>query len=232
MLSWERDGCAFFPHALPAPHVDALAARLPALDGPGRRDLLDHPAGLEAARHPVVRQAAELVLGRDALAVRAILFDKTLATNWRVAWHQDLTIAVRSRRDVEGYERWSVKHGVTHVQPPVDVLESMVALRLHLDACDVEDGALRVVPGTHERGRIAAEEVRELSRNAVIAAPAPRGSLLLMRPLLLHASSPARVPHHRRVLHLEFARGSLPPGLDWAWRIRPVTAQSVARSPA
>jgi hypothetical protein len=36
-----------------------------------------------------------------------------------------------------------------------------------------------------------------------------------MRPLLLHASSPAQRPGHRRVIHLEFAAGELPGGLEW-----------------
>jgi ectoine hydroxylase-related dioxygenase (phytanoyl-CoA dioxygenase family) len=44
------------------------------------------------------------------------------------------------------------------------------------------------------------------------------GDALIMRPLLLHASSPARKAHHRRVIHLEFAPADLlPPGLHWAF---------------
>ena len=36
-----------------------------------------------------------------------------------------------------------------------------------------------------------------------------------MRPLLLHASSPSKVPGHRRVIHLDFASSPLPGGLYW-----------------
>lgn len=36
-----------------------------------------------------------------------------------------------------------------------------------------------------------------------------------MRPLLLHASSPSRVPAHRRVLHLDFASVHLPNNMVW-----------------
>jgi ectoine hydroxylase-related dioxygenase (phytanoyl-CoA dioxygenase family) len=44
------------------------------------------------------------------------------------------------------------------------------------------------------------------------------GDALVMRPLLLHASSPARKPDHRRVIHLEFAPANLlPAGLSWAF---------------
>ncbi len=43
-----------------------------------------------------------------------------------------------------------------------------------------------------------------------------QGGTLLMRPLLPHASFPARVPGHRRVVHLDFAANRLPGGLRWS----------------
>ena len=47
----------------------------------------------------------------------------------------------------------------------------------------------------------------------------PRGGALLMRPLLIHASSACMAPKPRRVIHLEFAGESLPGGLEWYDRI-------------
>ena len=44
-----------------------------------------------------------------------------------------------------------------------------------------------------------------------------------MRPLLVHASSPATVPSRRRVVHLEFAAAELPSPLEWAERVPVVT---------
>ena len=35
--------------------------------------------------------------------VRAILFDKTAETNWALGWHQDRTICVKRRVEVEGF---------------------------------------------------------------------------------------------------------------------------------
>jgi len=32
---------------------------------------------------------------------------------------------------------------------------------------------------------------------------------------VLHASSPAKSPSHRRVIHIEYASGTLPEGLRW-----------------
>jgi hypothetical protein len=43
----------------------------------------------------------------------------------------------------------------------------------------------------------------------------PRGGLILMKPLLVHASSPAIRPDHRRVIHLEFTAVELPDNLEW-----------------
>lgn len=49
---------------------------------------------------------------------------------------------------------------------------------------------------------------------------AERGDVLAMRPLLLHASSPAASPQHRRVVHIEYAAAELPGDLEWheAWQ--------------
>ena len=151
-----------------------------------------------------------------AFPVRGILFDKNLRANWRVPWHQDLTIAVQEKLPTPGFGPWSVKAGVPHVQPPVAVLERMLAIRLHLDDCTADNGALRVIPGSHRCGELTSEQIVELqkARSAVVC-EVPRGGALLMRPLLLHASSPASQPEHRRVLHIEYAGESLPNGLTW-----------------
>ena len=72
--------------------------------------------------------------------VRGIYFDKRVDANWKVAWHQDLSIAVKAKAKIEGYGPWSVKAGITHVQPPVSVLEQMLTVRLHLDDTDETNG--------------------------------------------------------------------------------------------
>jgi ectoine hydroxylase-related dioxygenase (phytanoyl-CoA dioxygenase family) len=148
--------------------------------------------------------------------VRAILFDKTPATNWKVSWHQDLTIAVKARRSVAGFGPWSEKAGVPHVQPPAAVLQRMVTLRVHLDACGSENGPLQVIPGSHTRGRLSPSDIERVTRDGpIVTCEVEAGGVLAMRPLLVHASSAARRPHHRRVVHLEFAADDLPSGLQW-----------------
>lgn len=160
---------------------------------------------------------ANLALPAQAFAVRAILFDKMPGTNWKVPWHQDLAVALAEKRDVDGFHRWSVKDGVPHAHAPVGLLERMITLRLHLDDCPADNGALRVLPGSHLHGKLSAADITEWrQRVPEVVCELPAGGVLLMRPLLLHASSASTRPGHRRVLHLEYACDDLPGGLLWA----------------
>ena len=223
-------GFALLPDVVDEGRVRALLAALDeAEDAAGVRrresvyairNLLEAvPAVAELARDPAIRGLVEPVLGPGAFAVRGILFDKTPDANWKVTWHQDLTIAVRERREVAGFGPWSEKAGVVHVQPPAEVLERMVTVRLHLDPCGPENGPVQLIPGSHSAGRLSAGEVqRWRAEVAPVSACTGAGGVLLMRPLALHASSPATVPAHRRVIHLEFAAGELPGGLEWHGR--------------
>lgn len=171
----------------------------------------------ELASSGPLRELACAVAGPEAHPTKLTIFDKTATANWRVPWHQDLTIAVAERREVEGFGPWSVKDHVAHVEPPVDVLAGILAIRLHLDDAPATNGALRVLPGTHRLGRLSDGEVVSLRKGvpeAVCAAAA--GDALLMRPLLLHASSSSSSPLRRRVLHYELSAATLPGGLRWA----------------
>lgn len=181
------------------------------------RNLLEVlPAARAVARSPAVRALVEPVLGPDCFAVRAVLFDKTPAAPWKVAWHQDLSIAVCERVEAEGFGPWSVKAGVVHVQPPARVLEGVLAVRLHLDDCGEANGPLKVLPGSHASGRLGAAEIwRRRERGGAVTCVVPRGGALLMRPLLLHSSPAPTAPRRRRVVHFEFAAAPLPGGLRW-----------------
>jgi ectoine hydroxylase-related dioxygenase (phytanoyl-CoA dioxygenase family) len=180
------------------------------------RNALDLPAAREVVAAGPLRELARAALGPGAFATRAILFDKTPEANWPVPWHQDLSVAVRGRADVPGWGPWSDKAGVPHVQPPAAVLERMATTRLHLDDCGPENGPLLVLPGTHRRGRLSARNTEDqLARQPPAACLASAGDVLLLRPLLLHASGKATRPGHRRVLHVEWATENLPPGLEW-----------------
>lgn len=224
----ERDGFAIFENVVDEDTVNQLLAELSQLkidvetsrragQAFGIRNLLNVlPSARALTRSAPLRALIEPVLGGAARVVRGIYLDKHREANWKVTWHQDLTIAVRKQAKVEGYGPWSVKAGITHVQPPVAILENMLALRLHLDDTVESNGALRVIPGSHQEGRLDAHDIqswREKDRAATC--PVKKGGVMMMRPLLLHASSAASHPKHRRVLHFEYSASSLQGGLMW-----------------
>ena len=153
----------------------------------------------------------DTLLGTSWRCVRGLFFDKNMQANWFVPWHRDLVIAVQARNDVDGYGPWSVKDDVIHVQPPREVLENMLAIRLHLDDCGPDNGPLRVIPRSHLSMEAVTEPVVELT--------AKRGEVIAMRPLLLHSSGRATSPTNRRVIHLEFALVDLPSPLQFRWDI-------------
>jgi hypothetical protein len=204
-----------------SPVLDAAAQRdLIAALGPtgsaGRRGLLADPAVAVIARSEKFLALLRPHLPCEPVPVRAIYFDKTPETNWGVAWHQDLTIALRNRAEHPGFGPWSTKDGVPHVQPPVALLEQMLTVRLHLDDADESNGALRVIPGSHRHGRLSAAQIQELrDQQGEHLCAVCAGDALLMRPLLLHASSRSTSDRHRRVLHIEYAAFPLPVGLEW-----------------
>ncbi len=223
----ESAGFACRDGVLTGPACDRLLSAVAAWDSArgkpdraGARNLLrDLPAVANLADTVGVRELVDPVLGSRAFPVRVLWFDKTPGANWKVPWHQDLAIAADGPRDVPGFSGWSVKDGVTHVHPPAAILDRMITVRLHLDACDADNGPLRVLPGSHREARL---DPAAITRWRAVVEPVecrvPRGGAVVMRPLLLHASSMARRPGHRRVLHLEFAAEELPGGLRWAFR--------------
>ncbi len=169
------------------------------------------------AKSEALMNIAHKILGADAKPVKAILFDKTPASNWYVTWHQDLTIAVNQKIDSPGFGPWSVKDDTPHVQPPAAVLENIIALRVHLDSCAEENGAIRFIPGSHKVGKLGPSEIAEWRKNTpAVSCSAQRGDVIVMRPLILHSSPQALNPDHRRVLHIEYTVASLPSGMHWA----------------
>ena len=180
-----------------------------------QRNLLSVPIVRELARSKPLREIVGAILGPECFAVRGILFNKTQESNWKVVWHQDLTIAVRERREVSGFGSWSKKAGLTHVQPPAEIMSRMLAIRLHLDESGPDNGPLRVLAGSHKEGKLSAQRVGSWDKSNCVTCVIPMDGALLMRPLLLHASSACAVPRSRRVIHLEFAAEDLPQGLEW-----------------
>ena len=216
---FEHEGFVHLPDIADAGSCGGIARQLEAFDleGAGSRGILDQSWCIRLAwlvrAHPRIRS----LVPTDAVAVQCTLFDKSPEKNWLVALHQDLSIPVKSRVDSTECSGWSEKERQLYVQPPVAVLEQLVAVRIHIDDCPEESGAL---PRSHWEGRLSRERAEalrlELGETVV---PVGRGGVLVMRPLILHASSKGTSVTSRRVLHFVYGPPLLPLGLEWRWAV-------------
>ena len=157
--------------------------------------------------------------GQDYFVVKSIYFDKPEQSNWFVAWHQDLTVSVDKRIDLDGFGPWTVKHNQFSVQPPLDILENIFTIRIHLDDTDENNGALKIIPGSHLKGTYRAETIDWTVEKEEVC-KVKKGGIMIMRPLLLHASNRTTNNSKRRVIHIECSNRLLPGNLAWAELVR------------
>lgn len=226
-MTFDKEGFARIASVIDTACCDAVAA---AFDEPlaeprcaGVRHLIDHPGVRSLLQHSTLAKVVCDVLGDSAFAYKATLFDKHTEANWLVAWHQDISIPVQQKLALHGWTGWSRKEEVLYAQPPTEILSRLLALRINLDDCDDDNGPLRLLVGSHRLGRLKQSGIATcVDRHHEQTITGPRGSGLLVRPLLIHASSKAASQARRRVLHMEFANFALPVGMDWYRQVRMV----------
>jgi len=164
-----------------------------------------------------LKSVIDNLFGNDYFIVKSIYFDKPEQSNWFVAWHQDLTIAVDKKTILDGFGPWTVKGDQFAVQPPLNILQNNFTIRIHLDDTDESNGALKVIPGSHLKNIYRAEDINwqnEIESTCNVEA----GGIMVMRPLLMHSSARTTSGKQRRVIHIEFSKALLPVGIDWAER--------------
>ena len=204
---------------------DEVSSLLRNLEGPsllhtraGIRHLMANSHVASLASDIRLLEIAREILGSEAFPFRATLFDKSQDANWLVVWHQDTALPLRSRKETPGWGPWSVKEGINYAHAPTHALSQVIALRVHLDDSMEQNGPLRVLPSTHKLGVLTDDEVLHLSREKPATdCLAQQGSVLAMRPLLIHSSSKSHNETPRRVLHIEYAASvSVEDGLELA----------------
>jgi hypothetical protein len=156
--------------------------------------------------------------GLDYFSVKSIYFDKPGESNWFVAYHQDLTVSVDKKILIEGFGPWTVKQKQFAVQPPLNILENIFTIRIHLDDTNEENGALKVIPESH-KNQIYRPETINWDVETEVSCNVPKGGIMLMKPLLLHSSGRTVNDSRRRVIHIEFSNIELPENLEWSERI-------------
>jgi ectoine hydroxylase-related dioxygenase (phytanoyl-CoA dioxygenase family) len=174
------------------------------------------PLASEFSANGIIGSIAAGHLGSNVRPVRAIAFDKSDASNWALGWHQDRTICVQGRHEVQGYGPWTVKQGLHHVAPPFDLLSGMVTIRVHIDPVDETNAPLLVALGSHRLGLISEDDISSVTgRCATLSCQALAGDVWVYSTPILHASERARPGQRRRVLQIDYSADSLPPPLEW-----------------
>ncbi|MBZ4041479.1 phytanoyl-CoA dioxygenase family protein [Flavobacterium hibisci] len=153
--------------------------------------------------------------GENYFITKSIYFDKPEKSNWFVAYHQDLTISVNKKIEVENFENWTVKQNQFAVQPPAAILENNFTIRIHIDKTTKDNGALKVINNSHSKGILRIEKL-DFEKEKETICEVQKGGIMIMKPLLFHASNKTTNNERRRVIHIEFSKQELPEGLEWS----------------
>ena len=154
--------------------IDSLSIR-----GAGSRSLLSHAWCRQLGTLVKGQPTVSSLLSKDAVAVQCILFAKSSVRNWLVRMHRDRSFPVKRRTSEADWAGWSWKEGKLFARPPRKIVESLLAVCVHLDETNEQTGALQVVPESHrDDGKVGPRVVCSVSK----------GGLLVMHPSLLHAS--------------------------------------------
>ncbi len=126
------------------------------------------------------------ILGPDILLFRDILMMKPAKVGSKMPWHQDSNY-------------WPIR--------PTELCSAWTAL----DEATVENGCMRVVPGSHTLGLIAPAQPgspsladEQVDPGKVVDVPLTPGSCLLFHSRLLHGSEPNRSDRPRRAFITSF----------------------------
>ncbi|WP_293788269.1 phytanoyl-CoA dioxygenase family protein [uncultured Pedobacter sp.] len=180
-----------------------------------RQFLKEVPGTIDLIFNQKLKAIVGVLFGKDYFVVKSIYFDKPETSNWFVSYHQDLTISVDQKTEVAGFGPYTKKHNQFAVQPPLNILEGNFTIRIHLDDTTERNGALKVIPGSHSKG-IYRPQTIDWSIENEVSCNVAKGSIMIMKPLLLHSSSRTSNHKRRRVIHLEFSNQILPKELSWS----------------
>jgi ectoine hydroxylase-related dioxygenase (phytanoyl-CoA dioxygenase family) len=156
--------------------------------------------------------------GDNYFITKSIFFDKPATSNWFVPYHQDLTISVDKKATIKNFENWTIKQNQFAVQPPVEILEKNFTIRIHLDKTTKDNGALKVLNESHRNGVLRIENLNPqdyTETNCEIE----KGGIMIMKPLLFHASNKTTNQQRRRVIHIELSNQNLPNEIDWSEKV-------------
>ncbi|MBS7788307.1 phytanoyl-CoA dioxygenase family protein [Flavobacterium sp. CYK-55] len=183
-----------------------------------RQFLNEVPESINFVFNQNLKKVIQDIFGDNFFVVKSIYFDKPENSNWYVSYHQDLTISVDKKIELENFGPWTKKQNQFAVQPPIEILENIFTIRIHLDETDENNGALKVIPKSHAK-KIYRPETIDWAIETEISCNVEKGGIMIMKPLILHSSSRTTNNKKRRVIHIEFSSLELPEELKWAERL-------------
>lgn len=207
------DGYAISPNVLTKEECDHLLKELTTWTAgrsrAGIRHLMRCPVISSLARDTRLQTLAQTALMETTNPYRATLFEKTRESNWLVSWHQDTAVPLEKKFASSEWGPWSTKFGIMYAHAPAWALDRIITLRIQLDPCAQDDGPLRVIPRSHQKGVLSDSEIHLISQHEhPVECLVPQGGVLVMKPLIIHASSKSKGGTPRRVLHIEYAPAS------------------------
>ena len=173
------------------------------------------PETLNTIFNQNLREIIKLNFGENYFITKSIYFDKPEKSNWFVAYHQDLTISVNKKVEIENFENWTTKQNQFAVLPPKEILEQNFTIRIHIDKTTKENGALKVINKSHRKGIVRTENI-EIENETETICEVEKGGIMIMKPLIFHASNKTTNNERRRVIHIEFSNQKLPEELEWS----------------
>jgi len=183
-----------------------------------RQFLKEVPTSIPLVFNYNLKNIIQELFGDNYFVVKSIYFDKPEDSNWYVSYHQDLTISVENKIEKDGYGSWTLKQNQYAVQPPLEILENIFTIRIHLDRTDENNGALKVIPKSHLKN-IYRPELIDWTNETESICNVDRDGIMIMKPLLLHSSSRTTNKQKRRVIHIELSNRELPADMNWSERL-------------
>lgn len=182
-----------------------------------RQFLKEAPSVEKLIFNNVLKEILESIFGKEYFVVKSIYFDKPEESNWFVGYHQDLTISVDKKLELKDFSNWTLKQNQYSVQPSDEVLKNICTVRIHLDDTNEENGALKVIPNSHHE--VIRLDTFDFKNKKETFCNVPKGGIMIMKPLLFHASNKTTNKEKRRVIHLEFSNKNLPNELSWSEKL-------------
>ena len=165
-----------------------------------------------------LKEIIKLNFGENYFITKSIYFDKPKNSNWFVAYHQDLTISVNKKIEIDKFQNWTTKQNQFAVQPPREILDNNFTIRIHIDKTTHKNGALKVFNKSHKKGIVKIESF-DINKEKETICEIDKGGIMIMKPLLFHASNKTTNNKRRRVIHLEFSNQPLPNEIEWSEKI-------------